>query len=73
MNKQLAIKLNTEIIRYSKSPHERDLARMRINILKKALKRKKGERAMKKIKRRNIVVYNDYIYSYGSHGMRSFI
>ncbi len=41
MNKQLAIKLNTEIIRYSKSPHERDLARMRINILKKALKRKK--------------------------------
>ena len=41
MNKQLAIKLNTEIIRYSKSPHERDLARMRINIIKKALKRKK--------------------------------
>ena len=44
MNKQLAIKLNTEIIKYSKSPHERDLARMRIHIIKRALKRKKEKR-----------------------------
>jgi len=34
MNLQLARKLNTEIIKTSKSPHERDIARMRLNILR---------------------------------------
>ncbi len=29
-----AIKLNKEIIKNAKSPHQRDLARMRLNILK---------------------------------------
>ncbi|MEM0174006.1 MAG: hypothetical protein QXI16_05825 [Sulfolobaceae archaeon] len=36
MNRQLANKLNSEIIRNAKTPHERDLARMRINIIRKA-------------------------------------
>ena len=39
MNRQLAKKLNNEIIRNAKTPHERDLARMRINIIRKAKKR----------------------------------
>lgn len=38
-----AIKLNKEIIKTSKKPHQRDLARMRINIIKKALRRKESK------------------------------
>lgn len=30
-----AIKVNEHILKYSKSPHKRDLARMRLRILKK--------------------------------------
>lgn len=47
MNKQLAYKLNREIIKNAKTPHERDLARMRMNILKG--KGKKHGRATKSI------------------------
>lgn len=39
MNKQLAYKLNREIIKNAKTPHERDLARMRLNIIRRAIKR----------------------------------
>lgn len=39
MNRQLAIKLNNEIIKTSKKPHERDLAKMRLNIIRRAKKR----------------------------------
>ena len=35
-----AKKLNNEIIKKAKTPHERDLARMRLNIIKKAERRK---------------------------------
>jgi hypothetical protein len=47
MNYQQAKKLNTSIIKTARTPHERDLARMRINILKKAKKRegKKSEKS----------------------------
>lgn len=34
---QKAIKVNNYIKKYSKKPHERDTARMRINILRKKL------------------------------------
>jgi hypothetical protein len=39
VNRQLAKKLNSEIIKNAKTPHERDLARMRINIIRKAKRR----------------------------------
>jgi len=42
MNVKLAKKLNSEIINSSKKPHECDVARMRINIIKKAKKREKA-------------------------------
>lgn len=48
MNRQLAKKLNSEIIRNAKTPHERDLARMRINIIRKA-KRREKENAAKRL------------------------
>ena len=41
MNIPLAKKLNREIIKNAKTPHERDLARMRLNIIKKVEKRRK--------------------------------
>lgn len=40
MNIQLAKKLNREIIKNAKTPHERDLSRMRLNIIKKVERRK---------------------------------
>ena len=39
MNRQQAKKLNSEIIKKAKTPHERDIARMRINIIREAKKR----------------------------------
>jgi hypothetical protein len=39
MNSQLAYKLNNDIIKTAKTPHERDVARMRKNIIRKAKKR----------------------------------
>lgn len=50
VNTNLAYKLNKEIIKNEKSPHEKDLARMRMNIIKKAKKRRKlNEQAIKPI------------------------
>ena len=43
MNRQLAKKLNDKIIRNAKKPHERDTARMRLNIIKKAKQRSKND------------------------------
>ena len=39
MNTQLAIKENCKIIKNAKTPHDRDLARMRLNIIRRAKKR----------------------------------
>ena len=44
MNVSLANKLNSDIIKTAKTPHERDLARMRMNIIKKAQRRKRNEK-----------------------------
>jgi len=41
MNRKLALKLNSKIIKHAKTPHERDLARMRLNIIAKAKRRNK--------------------------------
>ena len=41
MNTQLARKLNNEIIKNSKKPHQRDLARMRKHIIRNAMKRRR--------------------------------
>ena len=38
-----AKKLNNKIIKKAKTPHERDLARMRLNIIKKAERRKEND------------------------------
>ena len=43
MSVSLAKKLNKEIIKTAKTPHERDLARMRLNIIKKAQRRKAND------------------------------
>ena len=39
MDVKLAKKLNTQIIKGAKTPHERDMARMRLNIIRRAIKR----------------------------------
>ncbi|MEM0173393.1 MAG: hypothetical protein QXI16_02685 [Sulfolobaceae archaeon] len=41
MNRKLAKKLNANIIKSAKTPHERDIARMRLNIIKQAKARNK--------------------------------
>ena len=48
MNINQANKLNMEIIKNAKTPHERDLARMRMNILKG--KGKKNGRTIKPVR-----------------------
>jgi len=44
MDIKLAKKLNKQIIKTAKTPHEKDLARMRLNIIKKAKRRKRNEK-----------------------------
>jgi hypothetical protein len=39
MNTQLAIKENCKIMKNAKTPHERDIARMRLNIIRRAKKK----------------------------------
>jgi hypothetical protein len=43
MNTQLAIKENCKIMKNAKTPHERDIARMRLNIIRRAKKRGKKQ------------------------------
>ena len=50
MNLKLAKQMNRDIVNYDYKPHERDLARMRLRILRKIKKRMKLETFKENIK-----------------------